>query len=166
MTVKDLFLNTPISKKISVKGWVKTFRANRFISLNDGSTFQSIQCVVDYENTDHEILNNINSGASIKITGVLIESQGKGQKIEIKVEKIEILGKCDPEDYPIQPKKHSLEFLREIAHLRPRTTTFGAIFRIRHAMTFAVHQFFNQQLLCAIWRTFHQYEIVFAKFIT
>ena len=90
MTVKDLFLNTPISKKISVKGWVKTFRANRFISLNDGSTFQSIQCVVDYENTDHEILNNINSGASIKITGVLIESQGKGQKIEIKVEKIEI----------------------------------------------------------------------------
>ena len=118
MTVKDLFLNTPISKTIKVQGWVKTFRANRFISLNDGSTFQSIQCVVDFENTDNEILNNINSGASVEISGTLVESQGKGQKIEIKVEKIQILGKCDPEDYPIQPKKHSLEFLRENAHLR------------------------------------------------
>ena len=144
MTVKDLFLNTPISKKISVKGWVKTFRANRFISLNDGSTFQSIQCVVDYENTDHEILNNINSGASIKITGVLIESQGKGQKIEIKVEKIEILGKCDPEDYPIQPKKHSLEFLRENAHLRVRTNTFSSIFRIRSSISYAIHKYFKE----------------------
>ena len=105
MTVKDLFLNTPISKTIKVQGWVKTFRANRFISLNDGSTFQSIQCVVDFENTDNEILNNINSGASVEISGTLVESQGKGQKIEIKVEKIQILGKCDPEDYPIQPKK-------------------------------------------------------------
>jgi len=88
MTIKDLFINTPISKTIKVKGWVKTFRANRFISLNDGSTFQSIQCVVDYENTDSEILNNINTGASVEISGILVESQGKGQKIEIKVEKL------------------------------------------------------------------------------
>lgn len=144
MTVKDLFLKTPISKTISIKGWVKTFRANRFISLNDGSQFQSIQCVVDYENTDSEILNNINTGASVKITGTLVESQGKGQKIEIKVEKIEILGKCDPEEYPIQPKKHSLEFLRENAHLRIRTNTFSSIFRIRSSISYAIHKYFKE----------------------
>ena len=144
MTVKDLFLKTPVSKTISIKGWVKTFRANRFISLNDGSGFQSIQCVVDYENTDSEILNNINTGASVKITGTLVESQGKGQKIEIKVGKIEILGKCDPEEYPIQPKKHSLEFLRENAHLRIRTNTFSSIFRIRSSISYAIHKYFKE----------------------
>ena len=144
MTVKDLFLNTPISKNIKVQGWVKTFRANRFISLNDGSTFKSIQCVVDFENTDNEILNNINSGASVEISGILVESLGKGQKIEIKVTEIKILGKCDPEDYPIQPKKHSLEFLRENAHLRIRTNTFSSIFRIRSSISYAIHKYFKE----------------------
>jgi len=144
MTVKDLFLNTPISKNIKVQGWVKTFRANRFISLNDGSTFKSIQCVVDFENTDNEILNNINTGASVEISGILVESLGKGQKIEIKVTEIKILGKCDPEDYPIQPKKHSLEFLRENAHLRIRTNTFSSIFRIRSSISYAIHKYFKE----------------------
>ena len=145
MTIKDLFSNTPISKTISIKGWVKTFRANRFISLNDGSTFKSVQCVVDYENTDDEIINNINTGASLHISGILVESQGKGQQIEIKVKKIEILGKCDPDDYPIQPKKHSLEFLRENAHLRIRTNTFSSIFRIRSSISYAIHKYFKKK---------------------
>ena len=144
MTIKNLFANPPIKEKISIKGWVKTFRANRFISVNDGSSLQSIQCVVDYENTDEVILNKINTGASIKVNGTLVESQGKGQSIEIQVEKIEILGECDPELYPIQPKKHSLEFLRENAHLRARTSTFSSIFRIRSSISFAIHKYFKE----------------------
>ena len=144
MTIKNLFSNPPIKEKISIKGWVKTFRANRFISVNDGSSLQSIQCVVDYENTDEVILNKINTGASIKVNGTLVESQGKGQSIEIQVEKIEILGECDPELYPIQPKKHSLEFLRENAHLRVRTNTFSSIFRIRSSISFAIHKYFKE----------------------
>ena len=144
MTIKNLFLYPPIKEKVSIKGWVKTFRANRFISVNDGSSLQSIQCVVDYENTDEVILNKINTGASIKVNGTLVESQGKGQSIEIQVEKIEILGECDPELYPIQPKKHSLEFLRENAHLRARTSTFSSIFRIRSSISFAIHKYFKE----------------------
>ena len=144
MTIKNLFLNPSIKEKVSIKGWVKTFRANRFISVNDGSSLQSIQCVVDYENTDEVILNKINTGASIKVNGTLVESQGKGQSIEIQVEKIEILGECDPELYPIQPKKHSLEFLRENAHLRARTSTFSSIFRIRSSISFAIHKYFKE----------------------
>jgi len=144
MTIKNLFLNPTIKEKVSIKGWVKTFRANRFISVNDGSSLQSIQCVVDYENTDEVILNKINTGASIKVSGTLVESQGKGQSIEIQVEKIEILGECDPELYPIQPKKHSLEFLRENAHLRARTSTFSSIFRIRSSISFAIHKYFKE----------------------
>ena len=144
MTIKNLFLNPPIKEKVSIKGWVKTFRANRFISVNDGSSLQSIQCVVDYENTDEVILNKINTGASIKVNGNLVESQGKGQSIEIQVEKIEILGECDPELYPIQPKKHSLEFLRENAHLRVRTNTFSAVMRVRSKLSFAVHKYFQE----------------------
>ena len=144
MTIKNFFLNPPIKEKVSIKGWVKTFRANRFISVNDGSSLQSIQCVVDYENTDEVILNKINTGASIKVNGTLVESQGKGQSIEIQVEKIEILGECDPELYPIQPKKHSLEFLRENAHLRVRTNTFSSIFRIRSSISFAIHKYFKE----------------------
>ena len=144
MTIKNLFLNPTIKEKVSIKGWVKTFRANRFISVNDGSSLQSIQCVVDYENTDEVILNKINTGASIKVNGTLVESQGKGQSIEIQVEKIEILGECDPELYPIQPKKHSLEFLRENAHLRARTSTFSSIFRIRSSISFAIHKYFKE----------------------
>jgi len=144
MTIKDLFKNPPLSKKINVKGWVKTFRANRFISLNDGSTIQNLQCVVDYENTDQAILSKINTGASIEIFGILIASQGKGQSVEIQAEKIIILGKSDPDSYPIQPKKHSLEFLRENAHLRVRTNTFSSIFRIRSSISFAIHKYFKE----------------------
>ena len=144
MTIKDLFKNPPLSKKINVKGWVKTFRANRFISLNDGSTIQNLQCVVDYENTDQAILSKINTGASIEIFGILIASQGKGQSVEIQAEKIVILGESDPDSYPIQPKKHSLEFLRENAHLRVRTNTFSSIFRIRSSISFAIHKYFKE----------------------
>lgn len=144
MTIKDLFKNPPLSKKINVKGWVKTFRANRFISLNDGSTIQNLQCVVDYENTDQSILSKINTGASIEIFGILIASQGKGQSVEIQAEKIIILGESDPDSYPIQPKKHSLEFLRENAHLRVRTNTFSSIFRIRSSISFAIHKYFKE----------------------
>ena len=144
MTIKDLFKNPPLSKKINVKGWVKTFRANRFISLNDGSTIQNLQCVVDYENTDQAILSKINTGASIEIFGILIASQGKGQSVEIQAEKIIILGESDPDSYPIQPKKHSLEFLRENAHLRIRTNTFSSIFRIRSSISFAIHKYFKE----------------------
>ena len=144
MTIKDLFKNPPLSKKINVKGWVKTFRANRFISLNDGSTIQNLQCVVDYENTDQAILSKINTGASIEIFGILVASQGKGQSVEIQAEKIIILGESDPDSYPIQPKKHSLEFLRENAHLRVRTNTFSSIFRIRSSISFAIHKYFKE----------------------
>jgi len=144
MTIKDLFKNPPLSKKINVKGWVKTFRANRFISLNDGSTIQNLQCVVDYENTNQAILSKINTGASIEIFGILIASQGKGQSVEIQTEKIIILGESDPDSYPIQPKKHSLEFLRENAHLRVRTNTFSSIFRIRSSISFAIHKYFKE----------------------
>ena len=144
MTIKDLFKNPPLSKKINVKGWVKTFRANRFISLNDGSTIQNLQCVVDYENTDQAILSKINTGTSIEIFGILVASQGKGQSVEIQAEKIIILGESDPDSYPIQPKKHSLEFLRENAHLRVRTNTFSSIFRIRSSISFAIHKYFKE----------------------
>ena len=144
MTIKDLFKNPPLSKKINIKGWVKTFRANRFISLNDGSTIQNLQCVVDYENTDQAILSKINTGASIEIFGILIASQGKGQSVEIQAEKIIILGESDPDSYPIQPKKHRLEFLRENAHLRVRTNTFSSIFRIRSSISFAIHKYFKE----------------------
>ena len=126
-------------------GWVRTFRSNRFVSMNDGSCAASLQCVVDFENFEDEVLREINTGACLKIEGVLVESLGKGQSIEVQVETIEVLGKADADKYPLQPKKHSLEFLRDIAHLRVRTNTFGAIYRLRHALIFAVHQFFNEK---------------------
>ena len=126
--------------EVDVKGWVRTFRANRFIALNDGSTLNNIQCVVDFENIDESLLKRINTGAAVHITGELTESQGKGQKVEIQVAKITILGDSDPEEYPIQPKKHSFEFLRENAHLRTRTNTFSAVMRLRSALSFAIHK--------------------------
>lgn len=129
--------------EVSIKGWVRTFRANRFIALNDGSTLQNIQCVVDFENFDEALLKRITTGAAIAIKGELVESQGKGQKVEIIVSAIEILGDSNPETYPIQPKKHSFEFLRENAHLRTRTNTFSAVMRLRSALSFAVHKYFN-----------------------
>jgi len=142
-SVKDLLLNTKTNSVITVNGWVRTFRANRFIALNDGSSINSIQCVIDFECIDEVILKKINTGTSLKITGSLVESLGSGQKIEIIVSDLEILGDCDPEKFPIQPKKHSFEFLRENAHLRTRTSTFSAVMRLRSSLSFAVHNYFN-----------------------
>ena len=143
--IKNILKLNPNSQNIIVKGWVKTFRANRFISLNDGSCIENIQCVVDFETMKSEILEKINTGTSLKIHGSLIKSLGKGQNLEIKVTDIKILGECDIETYPIQPKKHSLEFLRENAHLRIRTNTFGAIMRIRSNISFSIHKFFKEK---------------------
>ena len=144
--IATLLQNTDhIGQEVLIKGWVRTFRANRFIALNDGSTLQNLQCVVDFENTDENILKQINTGAAVAIKGDLVQSQGKGQTVEIQVGSIEVLGIADPEHYPIQPKKHSFEFLREQAHLRIRTHTFSAVMRVRSALAFAVHQFFREQ---------------------
>ena len=145
LTIKNLLKKDPSFQKVCIEGWVKTFRANRFISLNDGSCSENIQCVVDFENTDSEILSKISTGASLKIEGNLVESQGKGQKSEIKVINIVILGECDMNSYPIQPKKHSLEFLRENAHLRVRTKTFSSILRVRSNLSFAIHKYFKEK---------------------
>jgi asparaginyl-tRNA synthetase len=144
-TVKKLLSSKNINQKATLKGWVKTFRANRFIALNDGSCLANMQCVLDYENTDENILKNIQTGAAIAVEGLLVESQGKGQHLEIQIQKINILGTSNPDEYPIQAKKHSFEFLRENAHLRIRTNTFGAIMRVRSALSFAVHQYFQEQ---------------------
>ncbi|MAZ50670.1 MAG: asparagine--tRNA ligase [Flavobacteriaceae bacterium] len=143
--IKELLDLKPDSQSVTLKGWVKTFRSNRFISLNDGSSQQNIQCVVDFENTDPKILQKINSGASLEIKGLLKKSLGKGQDIEIDVNDIKILGECDIETYPIQPKRHSLEFLRENAHLRVRTNTFSSIMRIRSNISFSIHKFFKEK---------------------
>ncbi len=142
-TVSELLSQETTLIDIEVKGWVRTFRANRFIALNDGSTINNIQCVVDFENTDEAILKRITTGAAVHIKGLLVESQGKGQNVEIQATSIEILGDSDPETYPIQPKKHSLEFLRENAHLRTRTNTFSAVMRLRSSLSFAIHKYFN-----------------------
>jgi len=139
-------LNQPIiGEQVNIKGWVRTFRSNRFIALNDGSTINNLQAVVDFENFDEQLLRRITTGACLSVTGKLVESQGKGQSVEILVEEIDVYGDADADKYPLQPKKHSLEFLREKAHLRVRTNTFGAIYRIRHAMIFAVHKFFTEK---------------------
>jgi len=142
-TVATLLKETNL-QEVHIKGWVRTFRANRFIALNDGSTLKNIQCVVDFENTDEALLKRITTGAAISITGDLVESQGKGQAVEVAVTKLEILGDSDAETYPIQPKKHSFEFLRDNAHLRTRTNTFSAVMRLRSALSFAVHKYFTE----------------------
>ena len=143
--VKDLLNGTKANYEVTVKGWVRTFRNNQFIALNDGSTIHNLQCVVDFENTAEETLKRINTGTAVALTGNLVESQGAGQKYEIQVSKLEILGDCDAEKFPMQPKKHSLEFLRENAHLRVRTNAFGAIMRVRSVLSFAVHQYFQEK---------------------
>jgi asparaginyl-tRNA synthetase len=143
--IAELLRTEPVGTEITVKGWVKAFRNNQFIALNDGSTSNNIQVVVDFENTDEATLARIKFGAAISARGLLIESQGKGQKVELKATEIEILGDCNPDEFPLQPKKQSLEFLRENAHLRFRTNTFAAVFRIRHALAFAIHKFFNDK---------------------
>ncbi len=143
--IKDLLKSEANAQTVVVKGWVRTFRNNQFISLNDGSTIHNIQAVVDFTQTDEQLLKRITTGAALSVTGRLVTSQGKGQQVEIKVDTLEILGDSDAEKYPLQPKKHSLEFLREIAHLRFRTSTFGAVFRVRHALAYAIHDFFHQR---------------------
>ena len=130
---------------IQLKGWVRTFRSNRFLALNDGSCQASIQCVVDFEAFPEALLRRVTTGASVAVVGELVPSQGSGQAVEVAVKTLEVLGDCPADIYPLQPKRHSLEFLREIAHLRMRTNTFGAVMRVRHAAAFAVHEFFNQQ---------------------
>ena len=143
-SVKELLHSDKFLQEVHVKGWVRTFRSNRFIALNDGSTINNIQCVVDFENTNEELLKRITTSAAVSITGTLIESEGKGQTVEVKVTKLEILGDSNPDEYPIQPKKHSLEFLRENAHLRIRTNTFSSVMRVRSALSFAVHKYFQE----------------------
>ncbi|OIQ21668.1 MAG: asparagine--tRNA ligase [Flavobacterium sp. MedPE-SWcel] len=143
--VKDLLNSTKAIDGVSVKGWIRSFRSNRFLAVNDGSIIHNIQCVVDFENTPEETLKRLTTGAAVAITGNLVESQGAGQKYEIQITSLEILGDSDPEKYPIQPKKHSLEFLRENAHLRVRTNTFSAIMRVRSVLSFAVHQYFQDR---------------------
>jgi asparaginyl-tRNA synthetase len=146
-TVAHLLTQELKHADIEVKGWVRTFRANRFIALNDGSCLQNIQCVVNFESMDEALLKRITTGAAVHIKGVLVESQGKGQSVEVQVSCIEILGDADPEDVSktiLQPKRHSLEFLREQAHLRTRTNTFSAVMRLRSSLSFAIHSYFNK----------------------
>jgi asparaginyl-tRNA synthetase len=137
-----------VGKKVDVKGWVRTRRGNKnvqFVALNDGSTIKNLQIVFDLANFSEEDLKPITTGASIHVQGELVASQGKGQSVEILAQELEIYGTASVEDYPLQKKGHTLEFLREKAHLRPRTNTFGAVLRIRHALAFAVHKFFNDK---------------------
>lgn len=146
--IKDLLKSNDVDQMVNAKGWVRTKRDSKnvaFIHLNDGSTIHNIQIVADLNIFDESLMQKINTGASLSVHGKLVSSQGQGQSTEIQAESIEVLGQADPEEYPLQPKRHSFEFLRSIAHLRPRTNTFGAIFRIRHAMTFAIHKFFNDK---------------------
>ncbi len=142
--IKSVFESKNIGDNISINGWVKTFRSNRFIALNDGSCLDDIQCVINFEEFDKEILSKINTGTSLNIEGEIVESQGKGQNIEISVKEINILGLSNPDEYPIQPKKHSFEFLRENAHLRVRTKTISSVMRIRSELSYAIHKFFNE----------------------
>lgn len=143
--ISKVLSDPKVGEQVNIKGWVRTFRSNRFIALNDGSTINNLQAVVDFENFDEQLLRRITTGACLSIVGQLVESQGKGQTVEILTQEIEVLGDADPDKYPLQPKKHSMEFLREKAHLRVRTNTFGAIYRIRHSMIFAVHKFFTEK---------------------
>jgi asparaginyl-tRNA synthetase len=144
-SIKSLLKSIEYEKEVEVKGWVRFFRSNRFIIINDGSTIHNIQAVLDLEKVKPDETKHISVGACISVTGKLAQSTGSGQTVEILVDSFEVLGEADPEKYPLQPKKHSLEFLREIGHLRPRTNTFSAVLRLRHAMTFAIHSFFNER---------------------
>tara|TARA_A200000159_G_scaffold164540_1_gene194599 strand:- start:1569 stop:3002 length:1434 start_codon:yes stop_codon:yes gene_type:complete len=143
--IKSILQSKPTGLQCIAQGWVRTFRANRFIALNDGSTIENLQCVVDFEQLDESLLKQITTGAALRLQGTLVESQGSGQQLELQAEEITVLGSSDAESYPIQPKKHSLEFLREKAHLRVRTATFSAVMRVRSALSFAVHQFFQDE---------------------
>jgi len=143
--IKQVLSSDKVDYTTTVKGWVRTFRNNQFIALSDGSTIKTLQVVVDRDNSDPAELKRITTGAAISATGKIVASQGGGQKVELQTDSFTVLGDADPEKYPLQPKKHSLEFLREIAHLRMRTNTFGSVFRIRHSIAFAIHKFFNDR---------------------
>ncbi len=141
--ISDILEGSLVGQQLSVNGWVRTFRTNRFIALNDGSTINNLQCVIDYVSFDKKQLKSISTGVSLNIIGRLIKSQGAGQHVELQVEKLNILGYCDPTSYPIQPKKHSLEFLRQKAHLRIRTNTISAVMRVRSQVAQSIHKFFS-----------------------
>ena len=144
--IRELLSMQPQEQEVIVMGWVRSFRNNQFVALNDGSTNQNLQVVLELGKFDEEILKRITTSASLKISGTLVESLGKGQKQEVKAHTLEVLGDSDPNKYPLQLKNRpTLEYLREIAHLRFRTNTFGAVFRVRHALAFAVHRFFNEK---------------------
>lgn len=143
-SIKHVLKEGKTAQNVILKGWVRTFRSNRFIALNDGSTIENVQVVVDFENTDEELLKRITTGAAVEVHGSVVESQGKGQSIEVQASKVLVLGDSNPETYPIQPKKHSFEFLRENAHLRVRTNVFGAIMRVRSTLAFAIHDYFQK----------------------
>jgi len=146
-TVQQLLSSQELDREVLVKGWVRTRRGNKFvqfIALNDGSVIHNLQIVASAELFPEENLKDVATGASLAVRGTLVASQGKGQTVEIQALEITVIGKADPEEYPLQKKGHSLEFLREIAHLRPRTNTFGAVLRVRHALAFAVHEYFNK----------------------
>lgn len=146
--IKQILSNAVSDVQLTVQGWVRTKRGSKavnFVALNDGSTIHNLQVVLELENFEEELVKKITTGAAIEVSGRTVKSQGSGQSIELNAEKIKILGEADPEKYPIQPKKHSMEFLRENAHLRMRTSTFSAVFRIRHALAHAVHQFFHDK---------------------
>ncbi|NLA48225.1 MAG: asparagine--tRNA ligase [Bacteroidales bacterium] len=149
--IKNLLASEGADKEVLVKGWVRTKRGSKnivFISLNDGSTIKSIQVVADVSRFDESLMKEITTGACIAVRGMLAGSEGRDQDVEIRAESIELYGKSDPESYPLQKKGHTMEFLRGIAHLRPRTNTFGAVFRIRHALAFAIHKYFNDKGFC------------------
>jgi asparaginyl-tRNA synthetase len=143
--INELLITEPVNQTVTVMGWVRTFRNTQFIALNDGSTLQNLQCVVPLSGIDDTTIKRITTGAALQLEGTLTASVGKGQAVELVVKEIIVLGDCDATAYPLQPKKHSLEFLREIAHLRFRTNTFAAVFKVRHALAFAIHQFFNDR---------------------
>jgi len=146
LKIREILKSGKTGSEVVAKGWVRTKRASKnvnFIAINDGSTIHNLQVVANVEIFSEELLKNINTGAALAVTGVLVESQGSGQAVELNATAIELLGAADPDKFPIQPKRHTLEFLRENAHLRFRTSTFGAIFRIRHSMAFAIHKYFN-----------------------
>ena len=144
-SIKEILKTKPLGEEVTICGWVRTFRSNQFAAISDGSCIQTIQVVVDHENTDPALLRRITTGSAVIAKGTILASQGKGQDVEVKASQIEVVGDADPEKYPLQPKRHSMEFLREIAHLRIRTNTFGAVMRIRHSLAYAIHHFFHER---------------------
>lgn len=143
--IKSLLQMAPEGQSVRLKGWVRAFRSNRFIALNDGSCLANVQVVINQDELDPELVKKISVGAAVDVTGSLVPSQGRGQSCEVQATQFAILGEADPASYPIQPKAHSMEFLREKAHLRMRTNTFGAVFRIRHALSYAIHDYFHKR---------------------